>query len=163
MQVPDSIPDRADECSGPMLSASEIARLAFCEHQIRLGAIRGRRTSEHQRAARRRGDIAHRAFYEEGRRLAGRSADRGKCFIATLALGDTRHTIALRQFRDLFLRRSAWGRAAIAAYYRHSPTVCDALVARPRLLMLTRGLLRLLAIAAAVAVRRRTVRADDGA
>ena len=138
-----------------MLSASEIARLAYCERQIRFDVLRGRRTSERQRAARRRGEAAHRTFYEESQRLADRSARRGKCFIATLALGETPQTLALRQFRDVFLRRSFWGRAFIAAYYRYAPITCDALAPRPRLLTLIRGPLRLLAAAAGVAVRIR--------
>lgn len=137
------------------VSASEIARLAFCERQIRLDVLRGRRTSEQQRAARQRGDAAHRGFYEESRRLADRSARRGKCFIATLALGESPQTHALRQFRDLYLRRTPWGRAFIGAYYRFSPVACGVLAARPRLLMVTRWPLQLLAAAAGVAVRAR--------
>ena len=141
--------------NGRMVSASEIARLAYCERQIRLDAVRGRRTSPQQREAQHRGEAAHRGFYEESRRLAERSEYRGKCFIATLALGHTRHTLVLRQFRDLFLRRSPWGRALIAAYYRYSPRVCVAMADRPRLLQFTRGPLKLLARVAALAVRRR--------
>lgn len=137
-----------------MVSASEICRLAYCERQIRLDVLRADRTTTHQRAARRRGELAHRAFYEEGLRLAERSAKRGRCFIATLAFGDTPETVALRQFRDLFLRRCRIGRAAIAAYYRHSPAVCDALADRPTLLRATRCLLRLTAFAAAMAVEK---------
>lgn len=135
-----------------MVSASEIARLAYCERQIRFDVLRGRQTSEPQRAARRRGESAHRTFYEESMRLADRSARRGKCFFATLALGDAPQTLALRQFRDVFLRRSVWGRAFIAVYYRYSPMACDALAHRRRLLMLIRGPLRVLAVAAAIAV-----------
>ena len=106
-------------------------------------------------AARQRGDAAHRGFYEESSRLADRSAKRGKCFIATLALGEGPQTQALRQFRDLYLRRTPWGRAFVGAYYRYSPIACDALAARPRLLMVARGPLRLIATAAGVAVRMR--------
>jgi hypothetical protein len=138
-----------------MVSASEIARLAYCERQIRFDVLRGRRTSESQRAARLRGEVAHRAFYEESRGLADRSARRGKCFIATLALGETPQTLALRQFRDVFLRRSVWGRAFIAMYYRYSPIACGALAPRPHLLLLIRGPLRVLALAAAIAVHMR--------
>lgn len=145
----------ASNTDARVVSASEIARLAFCERQIRLDVLRGRRTSEHQRAARQRGDAAHRGFYEESRRLAERSAKRGKCFIATLALGESPETHALRQFRDLYLRRRPWGRAFIGAYYRFSPIACDVLAASPRLLMVTRWLLQLLAAAAGVAVRMR--------
>lgn len=155
MVQPQDRPSGAPTADSRVVSASEIARLAFCERQIRLDVLRGRRTSEHQRAARQRGDAAHRRFYEESRRLADRSAKRGKCFIATLALGECPQTQALRQFRDLYLRRTPWGRAFVGAYYRYSPIACDALAARPRLLMVARGPLRLIATAAGVAVRMR--------
>lgn len=145
---------RGSDFSRRMVNASDIARLAYCERQIRFDAIRGRRTSAVQGAARRRGRAAHQVFYEESQRLAERSDRRGRCFVATMALGDAPDTLALRQFRDLYLRRSAWGRTLIAAYYRYSPTVCVALADRPGLLKLTRGALRLLARAAAIAVRR---------
>jgi len=155
MEPPEAIGTAPSKAGRRMVSASEIARLAYCERQIRLDAVHGRRTSPEQREARRRGDRAHRGFYEESKRLAERSERRGRCFIATLALGDTPDTLALRQFRDVLLRRSAWGRSLIAAYYRCSPIVCNALAGRPRLLQLTRGPLKLLALAAAIAVRRR--------
>jgi hypothetical protein len=151
----------ASNCDARVVSASEIARLAFCERQIRLDVLRGRRTSEHQRAARQRGNAAHLSFYEESRRLAERSAKRGRCFIATLALGESPETLALRQFRDLYLRRTLWGRAFIGAYYRLSPIACDMLAASPRLLTVTRWPLQLLAAAAGVAVRMR-LRGDPG-
>jgi hypothetical protein len=135
-----------------MVSASQIARLAYCERQIRLDVVRGQRPTEEQRAARRRGEAEHRKFYEESRRLAERSAERGKCFIATMALDDSPETLALRQFRDLFLRRSAPGRAAVSWYYRHSPALCKALEGHGTLLALARWLLRLLGRVAAAAV-----------
>lgn len=144
-----------DRFDGQLVSASEVARLAYCEHQIRWDATRGYRTSTAQRAAQRRGDAAHQAFYEESRRLIERSERRGKCFIATLALGKSPHTLALRQFRDAVLRRSAFGRAFIASYYRHSPLICTALETHPRLLRFTRGALTLIADVAAWELRRR--------
>jgi hypothetical protein len=47
------------------------------------------------------------------------------CFIATAAWGSWMdpHVVALRDFRDEVLMRSAWGRAFVGFYYRHSPPV----------------------------------------
>lgn len=55
----------------------------------------------------------------------------GGCFIATAAYGSELepHVMALRDFRDRYLRQNAAGRAFIRAYYRHSPPVA-ALIAR---------------------------------
>ena len=154
--------DRMPPTAGPMVSASQIARLGFCEYQIRLDAIQGRRTTEAQRAARRQGDQAHKAFYCESQRLAARSECRGKCFIATLALGESPETTALRQFRDLFLRRTVLGRWFIAAYYSLSPSVCDAMAQRPLLLsaltVALKGLARLASVLVQKRIRRETHR-----
>lgn len=144
------------------MGASEIARLAYCERQIQLDATRGRRTTAQQRAARHRGLRAHGAFYAESQRLAERSVRRGKCFVATLALGDSTETGTLRAFRDLCLRRSACGRRVIASYYRLSPAVCDFLAGRPWVLSLVRQSLRLVARVAGLFVRRRMARGGLG-
>jgi len=96
------------------------------------------------------------------------------CFIATAAYGSPseRHVLALREFRDDVLRRSAAGRAFIAWYYEHSPPVARYIGERPWARAATRALLApvgvvvaapwktlavmLLTILVALAWRRRT-------
>ncbi|MDP1691783.1 MAG: CFI-box-CTERM domain-containing protein [Burkholderiaceae bacterium] len=106
-----------------------------------------------QKQARERGLKAHVAFYDESRRIAAASATKGRCFIATLALGECDDTRALRAFRDLYLRRSACGRWLVGTYYATSPALCGWLEARPPAIKPLRWLLRGLAREAGAAVR----------
>jgi hypothetical protein len=146
------------------ISASELARLGYCERQVAFDAAYGRRTTPRQRHAAARGRRAHDDFLQESRRIARVSEHKGRCFIATLALGECRETTALRQYRDLFLRRSWAGRQFIAIYYRSSPAICRLLEGRPALLGLCRTPLRALGAFAIRAVSRRlepTRRGDE--
>lgn len=137
-----------------LVSASELARLGYCERQVAFDAAYGRRTTPQQRHAADRGRRAHDDFLQESLRIANASQRKGRCFVATLALGECRETTALRQYRDLFLRPSWAGRQFIAVYYRVSPYACRLLEGRPALLWLCRGPLRVLGTCAANAVRR---------
>lgn len=137
------------------VSASELARMGYCERQVGFDAKYGPCPTTHQQNAARKGQEAHEQFYQESLRLAKRSARRGPCFVATLALGESQETLALRQFRDLFLRRSLLGRVFIATYYRYSPKLCQWLQNKPTCLALCRLPLRLLAQLAQRAVNRR--------
>jgi hypothetical protein len=141
-------------------SASELARLGYCERQVVFDAACGRRTTPAQRQAQRRGLRAHADFYAQSRRIARTSAAKGRCFIATLALGECAETRALRAFRDLYLRRCAWGRWLIGTYYRFSPALCLRVRAWPALLVVTRFILRRLGAAAAWAVAGKTGEID---
>jgi len=136
------------------VSASDLARLGYCERQVAFDAAYGRRTTARQRQAAARGRRAHDDFLQESRRIARASERKGRCFIATLTLGECRETTALRQYRDLFLRRSWSGRQFIAVYYRVSPLVCRWLEGRPALLSLCRAPLRALGNHASNAVGR---------
>ena len=118
------------------VSASELARIGYCERQVAFDAAYGRRTTARQRQAADRGRRAHEDFLQESRRIARVSERKGRCFIATLTLGECRETTALRQYRDLFLRPSWAGRQFIAVYYRVSPLVCRWMEGRPVLLSL---------------------------
>lgn len=137
------------------VSASELARIGYCERQVAFDAAYGRRTTGRQRQAADRGRRAHDEFLQESRRIAGLSERKGRCFVATLALGDCPETTALRQYRDLFLRPTRAGRQFIAAYYRLSPVLCRILEGRPALLRLCRVSLRVLGKAARTAVNNR--------
>jgi hypothetical protein len=136
------------------VSASELARIGYCERQVAFDAAYGRRTTARQRQAADRGRRAHEDFLQESRRIARVSERKGRCFIATLTLGECRETTALRQYRDLFLRPSWAGRQFIAVYYRVSPLVCRLLEGRPALLWLCRVPLRALGAYAGNAVSR---------
>ena len=134
------------------VSASELARMGYCERQVAFDASHGQRMTAEQERARDRGLNAHAAFLEESRRIAAASAIKGRCFIATLALGDCDDTRTLRAFRDLYLRRSACGRWLVGTYYAASPALCAWLETRPRAIRAVRWLLKALARAAGVAV-----------
>ena len=136
------------------VSASELARLGYCEREVAFEAAYGRRTTARQRQAADRGRRAHQDFLQESRRIAKVSERKGRCFVATLALGDCRETTALRQYRDLFLRQSWSGRQFIAVYYRVSPHMCRLLEGRPAMLWLCRAPLLALANHARNAVSR---------
>ena len=137
------------------VSASELARMGYCERQVAFDAIHGRRTTKAQEHSRQRGLKAHAAFYDESRRIAATSASKGRCFVATLALGECDETRALRAFRDLYLRRSSCGRWLVGTYYRMSPRLCTWLETRPLAIVAFRWILNRLARAANVAVRCR--------
>jgi hypothetical protein len=134
------------------VSASELARMGYCERQVAFDASHGQRVTVEQERARDRGLKAHAVFYDESRRIAAASAAKGRCFIATLALGECEDTRALRAFRDLYLRRAACGRWFVGAYYATSPALCSWLETRPRAIRALRWLLRGLARAAGAAV-----------
>lgn len=157
-------PSRSDDYA----SASEVARLAYCERQISLDRIHGPQTTELQRQRRAEGELAHQEFHRDAV-LAGHPRDFGAkrwCFIATVAFGaHAPETAALRLFRDNVLRRSRLGRAVIARYYALAPALCVAIGSRPRALGTCRAVLRWIIVPAATALTRYAARrrreADD--
>lgn len=137
-------------------SASELAQMGYCERKVAFDGRHGPQDTPEQADAKERGRQLHARFYEERQRIVRTSATKGRCFIATLALGDSIETRQLRAFRDLVLRRSAAGRWLVGGYYRFSPALCNWLAGKPWLLALARAVLRPLARAAGRVVARRT-------
>ena len=114
-----------------LVSASELAQLGYCERVAHFDWRYGARRSHEQLRAQDRGNAAHDQFYKDSVAIARASERKGRCFVATLALGECAETSALRAFRDLYLRRSDVGRWCIGAYYRFSPALCRGLERRP--------------------------------
>lgn len=137
------------------VSASELARMGYCERQVAFDAACGERVGPSRRKARLRGLHLHEEFYQESQRIARASETKGRCFVATLAFGESDETRALRAFRDLYLRRSFAGRWFIRAYYRASPGLCVWMQPRPGSLAAARAVISPLSKAAAAAVARK--------
>ncbi len=57
------------------------------------------------------------------------AADKGGCYIATMAYGDYDHpqVVELRRFRDDFLSKTIIGRSFIKLYYKYSPSMVEKL------------------------------------
>uniref|UniRef100_UPI00404BA06C CFI-box-CTERM domain-containing protein n=2 Tax=Gelidibacter sp. TaxID=2018083 RepID=UPI00404BA06C len=57
------------------------------------------------------------------------AADKGGCYIATMAYGDYNHpqVLELREFRDVFLGKTILGRSFIKLYYKYSPSLVQRL------------------------------------
>lgn len=124
------------------VSASELAQMGVCERLVVFEHRYGKRTTIAQRAALRRGLLAHDRFYREGERTPRK---KGRCYIATLAFGTGPETTALRMFRDRVLRQHATGRWLIWVYYRTAPRMCVMLERRRWLQPILRTILRPLA------------------
>jgi hypothetical protein len=140
------------------VSASDLAQLGYCERVVHLDWLHGPKRSQAQVAAQDRGNVAHERFYRKSLEVARASHVKGKCFVATMALGECEETRALRAFRDVYLRRSDVGRWCIGAYYRCSPALCRALETRPAALGVVRAMVKGAARAAATLVNRRLAR-----
>lgn len=138
-----------------LVSASELAQLGFCERVAHFDWRDGARRTNEQVNAQDRGNAAHDQFYRDSVAIARASEKKGRCFVATLALGECAETRDLRAFRDLYMRRTAAGRWLIRTYYRLGPALCELLGRHRRLLQCVRACVRLAAKAAAWANARR--------
>jgi hypothetical protein len=131
-------------------SASEVARVAYCERQISLDRLHGKATTPVQLKRRIEGDEAHRRFFEDAR-ATGNPRDFAqqdqRYFVASLAFGhDAPETRLLRTFRDTVLAPHAAGRLFVRFYYLTSPALCRALAPYPRAVALCRQLLQAAAL-----------------
>ena len=140
------------------VSASELASLSYCERKVAFNAAIGKRSTPLQRQAQARGDAAHDRFYRDALRIQEASVRKGRCFVATVVLGDSPHMRSLRAFRDVVLRPSAVGRWFIGSYYRLSPCLCPWLERSPSARSVLRPVLVGLARAAEGAVRHQLER-----
>ncbi|MGJ9418777.1 CFI-box-CTERM domain-containing protein [Massilia sp. CMS3.1] len=112
------------------VGASELAQMGVCERLVVFEHHFGKRRSLRQRGAIKRGQIAHKQFYRDGASISGAgsaSAEKGRCYIATLIFGAGPETAALRAFRDRVLRPYSAGRWCIGMHYRTAPLMCSAL------------------------------------
>lgn len=141
-----------------LVSASELARMGYCETELAMERQHGRRVTPTQEQARARGNRAHTAFLEESLRIAERSQRRGYCFVATRVFGpDAPETRELRVFRDIWLRRTVVGRWMVHSYYAVSRRLLSRMAAGGATERIARVVLRR-AVAIAKRLNRRALR-----
>lgn len=117
-------------------SASDVAKLAFCERKVVFDEAFGDEGNAYNRARRLEGESLHAEL------AGGHGGKVSRCFIATAVFGAASpETMLLRLFRDHVLRRVGAGRAFIGAYYRVGPHLAR-LFGRPPWDALARAALR---------------------
>lgn len=105
------------------ISASDLARLGYCEAKTVFDAHRGERVTAEQRARREDGQRAHQQFHDDGQNRAS-PGDR-RCYVASHIFGsDAAETDLLRRYRDAKLLPYPAGRLLVSAYYSVSPWLC---------------------------------------
>lgn len=121
------------------VSATDLAKMGYCEKKVLLAFLHGERTTPEQRRSMARGRVAHQQYFEQG---VAATKDR-RCFIASSVFGpDAAETQVLRAYRDAVLIPRRWGRWMVAVYYSISPVMCWILERSPALSAGMRGLLR---------------------
>ena len=101
------------------MSASELAQLGYCERVAHFDWRYGAKRSPEQLVAQDRERGARSVLQGQLGHRASKRAE-GRCFVATLALGECAETSALRAFRDLYQAQRP-GRRFIATYHRLGP------------------------------------------
>src|SRR5438552_15311601 len=121
-----------------VVSASELSQMGACERLVLFEAKYGKRKSQCQREAIERGTREHDKFFKDGVRSQSdvqTSLEKPWCFCASLAWGpEAPETNLLRKFRDRILRKTAFGRWFIRAYYRMAPKLCRRLDGRTKII-----------------------------
>lgn len=122
------------------VSATDLAKMGYCEKRVLLAHLHGERTTREQRKSMSRGMAAHQRYFEDGMASV---RDR-RCFVASCVFGpNAAETQVLRAYRDAVLIPRRWGRWMVAVYYRTSPAVCWLLDRSLVLSACVRGLLRI--------------------
>lgn len=120
--------------------------MAACERLVLFEAKYGKRKSQCQQEAMKRGSREHAKFFEDGVRSQAdvqTSLSKPWCFCASLAWGpEAPETNLLRRFRDRILRRTAAGRCLIRVYYRAAPGLCRRIERRRKLIRALRLVLQ---------------------
>lgn len=113
------------------ITATELAECCVCEQRVLFDRLRGQRRTAEARRQMRAGESAHAALHREAQRY---QAGDGRCFVATALWGATdARTRALRAWRDRWLLKRWWGRAAVVCYYAASPWLVRLMGGTPRL------------------------------
>lgn len=137
MRIYDSSPRYADRQKNAADKLAEFARFTPIFPDIVKKAELHSRTGKNQ------------ATFKRFLTLSNKS--RPRCFIATSAFEyHSPEVLELTRFRDEFLAQKSFGRAFIRTYYKHSPTIAEALDRNPSFKPPVRAALRL----AATCVRR---------
>ena len=104
------------------VTATELAECCVCEQRVVFDHQRGNRRTVACRRLMRAGGAAHEELHREALGELGAAGGDARCFVATALWGaaDPR-TRELREWRDRWLLKRQWGRAASRLYYRLSP------------------------------------------
>jgi hypothetical protein len=149
-----------------VVSASELSKMGVCERLVLFEARYGKRTTPCRRGAITRGRAEHDKFFRDAVRSesdVNTSLAKPWCFCASLAWGpEAPETNLLRRFRDRILRKTAFGRWFIRAYYRVAPEVCRHLEGRRQIINALRlGLMPAVWIAKVMLAKQNELRRDD--
>ena len=121
-----------------VVSASELSKMGACERLVLFEARYGKRESQSEQEAIERGRAEHDKFFRDAVRSesdVSTSLAKPWCFCASLAWGpDAPETNMLRKFRDRILRKTAFGRWFIRAYYKMAPKLCRHLDGRTKII-----------------------------
>jgi len=129
------------------ISATSLATLGLCEHQLGLTLRHGdHKATAQQEVFIARGNVAHERSLHAARATPRGAVTDRRCFIATAVYGpEAEQTNALRAWRDRVLMATRRGRLLIRIYYRLSPRVVHVLDRHPSWMPLVRRLLDRLA------------------
>lgn len=104
------------------ITATQLAECCVCEQRVVFDHLRGRRRTQACQRRMQEGTAVHARLHRDALREMPPPPGDGRCFVATALWGPTDpRTQALREWRDRWLLKRAWGRGATWLYYRLSP------------------------------------------